>query len=77
MLSYSHIICYRWYVMGLYPPRLQFSVNVLVEKLSFHKGDGQAVWNEVARLTVGPENRVVTSKQYQVCLQILHVSITD
>ena len=59
------------FVFGLYPPQLQFEIEIIVEKLIYTKKDGTPVYEEVEQMTVGPTKRIVNSKNFTVCEAIM------
>ena len=56
----------RWYVFGLYPPQLQFTISVSIERLAYSLASEEEVWERISRLEIGPHKRTTTSPEYQV-----------
>ena len=51
-------------MFGLYPPQLQFTVSVVVQRLAYNKLNGEEVWEDVSRVEVGPQKRIASSSEY-------------
>lgn len=52
--------------MALYPPQLQFTVDVIVEQRVFLTKNGSGVWEEISRLEIGPRKKVSLSDSHVV-----------
>ena len=62
-----HIICLlRYFVMGVYPPRIQFNVSVILEERKYRTLNNSGVWKEIERLEIGPQKRIVSSASHTV-----------
>ncbi len=54
------------YVFGLYPPQLQFDIQVTIEKVAYDLKIGGPVYEQVEQLTIGPTQRTANSKNFTV-----------
>ena len=71
---------FRYFVVGLYPPELQFTISVIIEQRVFLTKNGCGVWDEISRLEIGPQKRTSLSNTHMVniatrCHLLLHEDI--
>lgn len=59
----------RYFVMGLHPPELQFTISVVLEQRVYLTTNGSGVWKKVSKLDIGPRQRIALSDSHQVTLR--------
>lgn len=67
---------FRYFVMGIRPPELQFTLSVVLERRAYLTENG-SVWETVSTLKIGPQKRIAVSDTHQVSSCHYNIHSTD